>query len=153
MSLWQWGTLLVVVCGLAYTYVVQPMSVELGIPRLQCWWQDGVYLRATAKEAGYQKIMHQTSDNLARLKTGEAVGCFNEGRCVQSPTEAISALEQKMLSWTAVGGGQLLKGNVLGMLGMKAEDAARARQAEAEYCLNYLATQRREILAAQPPQP
>lgn len=153
MSLWQWGTLLVVVCGLAYTYVVQPMSLELGVPRLQCWWQDGVYLRATAKEAGYQKIMHQTSDNTARLKTGEAVGCFNEGRCVQSPTEAMSALEQKMLSWTAVGGGQLLKGNVLGMLGMKAEDAARARQAEAEYCLNYLATQRREILAAQPAQP
>jgi hypothetical protein len=152
MTLWQWGTLVLVAGGLAYTSIFQPMSLELGIPRVQCWWQDGVYLRATAKEAGYQKIMHQTSDNAARLKTGEAVGCFNEGRCVQSPNEAVSALEQKMLSWTAVGGGELLKGNLLGMFGMKAEDTARARHAEAQYCLNYLAAQRREILAAQPPQ-
>ncbi len=150
MNLWQIVSFLVVVGGLAYGYVFQPMSLELGVPRLQCWWEDGVYLRATAKEAGYQKVMHQTSDNIARLKSGEAVGCFNEGRCVQSPTEAISALEQKMLSWTAIGGGELLKGNLLGMLGMKAEDAARAGQAEAQYCLNYLAEQRREILASQP---
>lgn len=149
MSLWQILTFLVVAGGVVYTYVVQPMSLELGLPRAQCWWEGGVHLRATAKEVGYQNIMRQTSDNSARLKTGEAVGCFNEGACAQSPTQAVSALEQKMLSWTAVGGGELLKGNVLGMLGMKAEDTARAKQAEAQYCLNYLAEQRQKILAAE----
>jgi hypothetical protein len=151
MSLWQILTFLGVAGGVAYTYVVQPMSLELGIPRAQCWWEGGVYLRATNRESGYQNIMRQTSDNSARLKTGEAAGCFNEGACAQNPTEAVSALEQKMLSWTAVGGGELLKGNVLGMLGMKAEDAARAKQAEAQYCLGYLAAQRNKILAAEAP--
>ncbi len=151
MSLWQILTFLIIAGGAAYTYVVQPMSLELGIPRLQCWWDGGVYLRATAKEAGYQKVMHQTSDNIARLKAGEAVGCFNEGRCVRGATEAVSALEQQMLGWSAIGGGELLKGNVLGMLGMKAEDSARAKQAEAQYCISYLADHRRQILATEQP--
>jgi hypothetical protein len=146
MSLWQILTFLVVAGGFAYTYIVQPMSLQLGLPRIQCWWDDGVYLRATAKEAGYANVMRNTSDNLARLKNGEAVGCFNEGRCVQSETEAVSTLERKILSWAAVGGGQLLAGNVLGMLGLSTENTARAKQAEAQYCIDYLGNQRQDIV-------
>jgi hypothetical protein len=147
MTLWQLLAFLIVAGGAAYTYVVQPMSLELGIPRAQCWWQGGVYLRSTAKEPGYSKLMSQMPENQVRLKNGEAVGCFNAGQCVQTPNEALGALEGQILNWTAVGGGQLLTGNVLEILGLRAEAGARAKQAEAQYCIDYLAKERKALLA------
>ena len=145
MTLWQLLAFLIVAGGAAYTYVVQPMSVELGIPRLQCWWSDGVYLRSTAKEPGYSNLMSQLPENKVRLKNGEANGCFNEGQCVLTPNEALDALQSKIMGWAAVGGGQLLTGNVLQILGLRAEDGARAKQAEAQYCMEYLGAQRQQI--------
>ncbi len=150
MTLWQVMAFFIVAGGAAYTYVVQPMSLELGVPRLTCWWDGGVYLRATKQERGYRAMMQQSDENRARVQRGEAKGCFNEGRCVLTRAEALGALEQQMIYWTAVGGGELLKGNVLGMLGMRSEEAARAKQAEAQYCINYLAEQRKPLTEGAP---
>ena len=145
MSLWQVITALVIIGGAAYTYVFQPMALELGVPRLQCWLKDGVYLRATVKETGYAAMMNQTPENKARLQRGEAEGCFNQGSCALTPNEALSALEAQILNWATVGGGNLLKGNILNMMGMRSEAEARAKQAEAEYCMAYLGDHRRDI--------
>lgn len=146
MSLWQVITALVLIGGAAYTYVFQPMALELGLPRAQCWWEGGTYLRATAKESGYSALMSQMPENQVRLKQGDAVGCFNEGQCVQTPNEALGAIESQMMTWTAAAGGNLIKGNIMNMIGMRAEDDARARQSEAEYCVQYLGEKRRLIL-------
>lgn len=145
MSLWQYLVGIGLIICAAYTYVFQPMALELGVPKLQCWWNDGVYLRSTEKERGYSAMMRSTPANLERLKRGEAQGCFPEGECVAGPIEAKSVLETKMLTWTAVGGGQLLAGNLLGMLGNENAETAKAKQAEAEYCLNYLGNVRRGL--------
>ena len=145
MSLWQYMVVLGVLVGAAYTYVFQPMALELGVPKLQCWWQDGVYLRSTEKERGYTTMMKSTPANSERLKRGEAQGCFPEGTCVAGPMEAKQVLEQKMLVWTMQGGGQLLAGNLLGLMGNEAEANARAKQAEAEYCLEALGEVRRSL--------
>jgi hypothetical protein len=145
MSLWQYFVAIGLIVGAAYTYVFQPMALELGVPKVQCWWKDGVYLRSTEKERGYTTMMHSTPANLERLKRGEAQGCFPEGTCVAGPVEAKSVLETKMLSWTAVGGGQLLAGNVLSMLGNENAGTAKAKQVEAEYCLTYLGDVRRSL--------
>jgi hypothetical protein len=138
MNLWHVLVALTVLGGAAYTYVFQPMALELGLPRAQCWWQGGVYLRSTEKEYGYAHLMRSTPENAARLKAGAAQGCFQNGACVANKTAALGALEQQMVAWVGLAGGQLLVGNVLNMLGQTSAATARAKQAEAEYCLKYL---------------
>jgi hypothetical protein len=145
MSLWQYVVAIVLLLGAAYTYVFQPMALELGVPKLQCWWQDGVYLRSTEKDRGYTAMMKSTPANLERLKRGEAQGCFPAGTCVAGPIEAKQVLEQQMLAWTMQGGGQLLAGNLLGLMGNESEVSARAKQAEAAYCLKALGEVRRSL--------
>lgn len=145
MTLWQYGVAIFVIVGAAYTYVFQPMALELGVPKLQCWWQDGVYLRSTEKERGYKTMMMSTPVNAERYKRGEVNGCYPEGACVAGSIEAKDSIEKKMLSWTMQGGGQLLAGNVLAMLGQDNAEVARAKQAEAEYCLKYLGDARRAL--------
>ena len=130
--------------GLA-TYVYNPMQIEQAIPAAKCWWNEGIFLKATASEGQYQRFMSQNPLNTERLKSGEAQGCFQSGSCMNTKEEAIKALEEQMLGWAGIQGGNLLKGNMLGMLGLKSEAEARARQSEADFCVKYLGEQRRQL--------
>lgn len=131
--------------GAGGLYVANPMAITQAIPQAQCWWDDGIFLRATADEGGYTRLMQSNPLNKNRLSSGDARGCYPQGGCIETREEAVKLLEEQMLGWAGVQGGNLLKGNVLGMLGLKSEADARAVQTEADYCFKYLGNHRNKL--------
>lgn len=154
--MWKSAGLLVVAGSAAYTYVIEPAWVNLGTSGAKCWWDGGVYIRATVKEQGYVSEMSKLIQNRARLETGEAKGCLPEPKCALSPAEAIAMIDRKIVSWGIVQEYQQRKLNFLGNMhdgkgldlpgdGIAGRVDAMAKLDEAHYCTRYLQSTRKTL--------